>query len=360
MAPRLAATCFASGMTAPATTHERELTSSVALCDERGRRLHPDARGWSRVPLHRANLRGGWGRTKRWDYWAILTGDVAIAVTYADVDYLGIVSVWWVELDAGTSGGRERVIPFARHVALPDVPGTIPLEHRHRHLAVLVEDVDGGTQLVVDWHERDGTPGRLTAMVGLPVGHQSVNVVIPWSPRRFQYTSKHQARPASGELIVGDRHHRFGDEHGPAWGVLDVGRGRWPYRTRWNWGGGAGLATDGRTVGIQLGGRWTDGTGATENGVVIDGTVVKLGDELRWDYDWDQPLRPWRVRSADGALDLTLGPRFDRHASTQALVLATEVHQVFGRWTGQVPAPDGDRVEVRDLLGFAEESRSRW
>jgi hypothetical protein len=66
------------------------------------------------------------------------------------------------------------------------------------------------------------------------------------------------------------------------------------------------------------------------------------------------------VRSAAGDLDLTLAPRHDRHARTEALVLRTEVHQVFGRWTGTVPDGAGGRLVVEGLVGFAEESRSRW
>jgi hypothetical protein len=33
---------------------------------------------------------------------------------------------------------------------------------------------------------------------------------------------------------------------------------------------------------------------------------------------------------------------------------------VFGRWSGRVPTPDGGVLDVRDVVGFAEESRSRW
>jgi hypothetical protein len=345
------------------TTTEPELTDPVELCDASGRRLQPAARGWSRRPLHTANLRGGWGRTKRWDYWAVLADDLAVSITYADVDYLGIAAVWWADLAAGVSGGREVVVPLARSLDLPDLPGSRALTYRGRDLELELADELGGTRLRASWRERDDRRGRLEAFVELPPGHGSVNVVIPWSDRRFQYTSKHQARPAHGELVVGDRTWAIGDRHGgpSAWGVLDVGRGRWPYRTRWNWGGGAGPSADGgHVVGIQLGGRWTVGTGATENGVIVDGQVVKLGAELTWTYDWDAPLAPWRVHDPAGALDLTLAPRYDRHARTSALVIATEVHQVFGRWNGRVPAPDGTVLEVVDVLGFAEESRSRW
>jgi hypothetical protein len=341
--------------------HERELTAPVDLCTPDGRRLRPEARGWSRTPLIRANLRGLWGRTKRWDYWAVLTDDLAVAITYADIDYVGIVAVWWADLATGRTGGRERTVPFARGIDLPDAPGTSDLVHRHRNLGVRISDDARGTGLVARWRETDGGLGALDAFVARPAGHGSVNVVIPWSDTRFQYTSKHQARPTTGMLRVGERRWQLaGNDGADAWGVLDVGRGRWPYRTRWNWGGGAGTTEDGRIVGLQMGGTWTVGTGATENGIIVDGEVLKLGDELEWRYDWDDPMAPWRVRSPDGSLDVTLTPRLDRHARTEALVLGTEVHQVFGRWRGQVPTPAGAVVHVDGLVGFAEESRSRW
>ena len=342
------------------TTHEPELTRPVDLCTPDGRRLNPDAVGWSRTPLHRANLAGGWGRTKRWDYWAILADDLIVSLTYADVDYLGIVAVWWCEPSTGRTGGRDVAVPLARGIDLPDIPGNAPLTFRSPHLGVEVADGVGGTALTVRWRERDGHVGRLDAHVALPDGHESVNVVIPWSPDRFQYTSKHQARPATGTLRIGDEQRVLGGHDVPAWGVLDVGRGRWPYRTRWNWGSGAGKATDGRVVGLQVGGKWTEGTDATENGVIVDGRVSKLGDELIWEYDWDRPLEPWRVRSPDGVLDVTLIPSYDRHDRIELGLLGTEVHQVFGTWSGTAPTPDGTSVEVDGLVGFAEESRSRW
>lgn len=342
------------------TTHERELTEPVDLCTPDGRGLNPAARGWSRRPLHRANLAGGWGRTKRWDYWGVLTDDLVVSVTFADVDYLGLAVVEWIDLPTGPTGGHAAAIPLARGIDLPEVSGAVPLRHRGRASRLEAVTDEHGTRLTGSWTEKDGRPASLDVIVADPPGHESLNVVIPWSDTRFQFTSKHQARPAAGELTVGDERHAIGGTTGEAWGVLDVGRGRWPYRTRWNWGGGAGLSVEGRTVGLQIGGKWTDGTGFTENGVLIDGRLIKIGAELVWEYDWDQPLRPWRVRSPDGDLDLTLDPVHDRHDRTNAVVLATEVHQVFGRWTGTVPDRAGGTLTLDDVLGFAEESRSRW
>ncbi len=349
-------------------SHERELTAPVDLATPDGRRLDPEAVGWSRVPLHRANLRGGWGRNKRWDYWAIMAGDLIVSGVYADVDYLGLADVWWVDLASGRAGGRGIAAPFGLGLDLPDVPGSAPLrvERRRFRLDITNDDEtgdgdgDGATRITATWREKDGAEGKLDATIALPAGHESLNVVIPWSPRRFQFTSKHQARPARGTLAVHGRTWTFGGGNGDAWGVLDVGRGRWPYRTTWNWGGGAGRIADGRVVGIQVGGRWTEGTGGTENGVLVDGRLTKLGRELRWTYDRDELLRPWRVEDPGGRLRLELTPRYDKHTLVDALVLSTETHQIFGSWSGSFTTDEGEVLTFEGLQGFAEESRSRW
>lgn len=344
------------------TTHEPEITEPIDLCTPDGRRLNPAARGWSRTPLHTANLRGRWGRNKRWDYWSILAGDLTIAITYADVDYLGMSTIWWCDLGTGTSGGKEINLPLARGVTLPDRPGSAPLRYRRGDTSVEIADDPGGTSIEATWTEKHGQAATLSLRVELPAGHESVNVVIPWSDRRFQYTSKHQARPVHGSLTVGDDRWIIGPSAGgdEAWGVLDVGRGRWPYSTRWNWGSGAGRTPDGPVVGVQLGAKWTEGTGFTENGIIVDGRVTKIGEELTWNYQWDRPLDPWRVQHPDGSLDLTLTPRHDRHSRINAGILASEVHQVFGTWTGHVTDDAGTVHRVKAIDGFAEESRSRW
>jgi Protein of unknown function (DUF2804) len=342
------------------TTTERELTEEVDLCEPDGKRLNPAARGWSRRPLHRANLAGRWGRTKRWDYWAVLSRDMVVSVTYADIDYLGLVGVEWIDLASHRTGGRTIAVPLARGVHVPDVVGTGRLAHHSRNLGVDITYRPDGTHVSSSWTEADGSPGILDLAVADSDGHDSLNVVIPWTATRFQYTSKHQARPATGTLTIGDRTVAFGHGDAEAWGVFDAGRGRWPYRTTWNWGGGAGRTADGTVVGLQFGGKWTDGTGFTENGVLLDGRLMKIGADLIWDYRWDDPMAPWRVHSPDGSLDVTLTPVHDRHARTNAAVLSTEVHQVFGHWTGTIPADPHGSSRIDGLLGFAEESRSRW
>lgn len=178
-------------------------------------------------------------------------------------------------------------------------------------------------------------------------------------PGDVNYTSKHQARPAQGELVVGDVRRAIGREAGEAWGVLDVGRGRWPSEITWNWGGGAGRS-GAHVVGLQFGAKWTEGSGYTENGLLVDGRLTKLGNELDWSYDGDEPMAPWRIVDPGGQLDVTLTPRYDKHTVLPGRDKGSETHQVFGTWSARLRTDDGLELRLDDLQGFTEEARQEW
>ena len=328
-------------------TVEREITEPVDLA--LGRRLNPDAVGWSRTPLHRTAI-GGWGRTKRWEYWGVVTERFVIGVTVADLDYLTNAAIYVFDRENGVVITRDGIRPLGWS-GLSDEPGDGSVDARAglgpTRVKVRIDDDEAGTAI-----RAEATGLELDLAVTRP-GHDSLAVVVPWTEKRFQYTLKDLANPVSGTITIGGRIH----ELGTGWAVLDRGRGRWRYANKWNWGAGSGVV-DGSTRAIQVGGKWTDGTGSTENGILMDGRMHKISEDLRWEYDLSYPAAPWRVRGE--RLDATLTPFHRRRAITEAGVIAVKTHQAFGTWHGSAVLDDGSTVSLDGLVGWAEESRNRW
>lgn len=324
-----------------------ELTDSVDLCDVRGR-LNPAAVGWSRRPLHRANLRGR-GRAKRWEYWAVTQGDSVFAITVSDLDYAALHAVYFLGTD-GTEVARSALVPLSR-VRLPDRSGGAPIHVRTKDLDLDLVPGPGATRL----RARAGDL-RAEFRIDRPDDHEALGVVVPWSSRRFQYTVKENTLPATGEVAVSGESFAFDD----AYATLDHGRGKWPYAVTWNWGAGSGRV-DGHVIGIQVGGAWTDGTGSTENALCVDGRIHYLPDDLRWEYDPGNWMAPWRIVDVTaGRADLTLTPRHVRSDRVNVGVLANDTHQAFGTWTGWMADDAGQRWVVDGIPGWAEEVRNRW
>lgn len=324
----------------------REITEPLTLCRPDGR-LDPWAVGWSRRPLHRDNLRG-WGRAKRWEYWGIVTPTHIIGTVVSSLDYAGVHSLYVLDRATRQEWVPEAVVPLARGAVLPPTSGAGAVRGVGKDLAITIDQAPN------DVHLRASAPDlELDVHIGVVPGAEALGVLVPWSDRRFQYTLKDLGRPVAGRLTVAGA--SYDVTASDSFAVLDHGRGKWPYSMRWNWAAGSRPGGD---LAIQLGGKWTDGTGQTENGLFVDRRLHKIHEDLAWAYDRSDWMAPWRIHG--DRVDLTFTPFHERVARTNLIVLAGETHQCFGHFEGWATKDTGERVRLDGLTGWAEEARNRW
>jgi hypothetical protein len=335
---------------------EHELTEPVPLCDSKGRLLQSSI-GWSRHPLHTCNLSGHWPRKKRWNFWGITNDTCCFSVLLADLDYTGLAKAYFLEYETKRFIEQTVTVPLGRGCDLPATADRdVVFENKAMSLSFL--DEQGATRVRVQSPAFGGTALSAELLVERPKGHESINVVIPWSANVFDHTSKQICLPASGTVSFGD--HAFSFEPGRGFGCLDFSRGIWPYSTFWNWACFSGLQ-NGRSIGINLGGSWTDGTGMTENGICVDGRVSKISEDLHFSYNPSDQMKPWTITApVSGRIDLRVVPFFERVAKTNQLVIYSEFRQVFGHFSGTLVPDDGQAIEVADIIGWVEQHRARW
>jgi hypothetical protein len=332
-----------------------EIILPVQLCDAQGG-LNPDAVGWGRHPVWDCNLRGRSLRKKQWDYWCIMGPDRLFSVCLANIDYAGLAMAYLLDYETRHMVDCGVGLPFLRQPAMPRGTYGDTLFQRGGTTAALHFERDAGT-IRFATPKCEGKPLTAEFHIAYPAGLESLNVVVPWSARNFQFTSKQLALPVTGEVRWGDEVWTFDRE--TSFAVRDFGRGVWPYRTSWNWAA-IHERQDGGMVAVNLGGQWTDGTGQTENGLLLNGVLYPIDDRVVFDYDPRDPMKPWHLHSDDGeSVDLAFTPFFDRHNHMNLGILYTDVHQCFGRFKGVVRA-GGHAVQLVDALGWAEEHHARW
>ena len=128
--------------------------------------------------------------------------------------------------------------------------------------------------------------------------------------------------------------------------------------TFWNWGCLAGRTADGRIAGLNVS-CGVNETSVTENCFWIDGRLHKV-DTVAFDYDQRDLMQPWYLRSADGRVELLFVPEGMHVERVNALVLATNFHQLFGRFTGTLTTATGERIAIERMLGFCEDHYAKW
>lgn len=263
--------------------------------------------------------------------------------------FAGVALISVQDLAATSPIERVYLKPLGLPGAMPTTPhGAIDV----RGLGFELSQRPIGDGLHIEGRARTLLGKQITVDVVIerPVDHETLNVVVPWDDERFHLTSKQQALPARGEVRVNDRVYRFDDE---SYACLDFGRGRWPSGVEWCWAFGAGRV-DGHTVGFNLGSKWTDGTGITENGLVVDGRVHKIASPVEIAVG-----TKWRVRTP-GRVDLAFTPRTKRVVRVPLGMAGVHLHQCVGSFSGMLVDDGGQELRIKDMMGLAESLRARW
>ena len=336
---------------------ERELVKSAMLCDQKGK-LNRNAVGWSRQPLHTCNLKGHWPRKKRWNYWCVTSQTHLFSVTLSNVDYLGLPFIYLLDFESGEFAEKTILSPLGSGCKLAEiVEADAVYDGKDMHISITYHDQR--VHLEVIGAEFAGKSLEADLWIARPAGHESLNVVVPWSDTRFQFTSKQNTLPTKGSIKWGSKYIEF--EPQTAFACLDFGRGIWPYSCFWNWSSFSTRLPDGRTVGVNLGAGWTDGTGMNENGLCIDGHLIKLSEDINFEYSLEDFMAPWHLKSSmSDRVDLVFKPFYERVAKTNALIVKSEVHQMIGRFEGQLKTDTAEVIEIQDAIGWAEDHHARW
>ncbi len=185
---------------------------------------------------------------------------------------------------------------------------------------------------------------------------QPMFICTPVGGTGWVYARKTAGHRVSGTLRVAER--TFDLAAIGARGHHDWTAGYMRRHTFWNWGCLAGQLADGRVVGLNVS-CGVNETSFTENCFWLDGHLHKL-DTVHFAYDPRRMLEGWHLTSADGRLDLTFHPEAEHAERLNAWIVASNFHQLIGRYDGQLLTAAGERLGIQNLLGYAEHHYAKW
>ena len=340
-----------------------EITQAIPLLDEKGDLTQP---GYAKrlLPVYnRKKVRGGPARLKEWDYYYAGNDRFGVALTVADNSYMGLDSVSFLSFeDKPWEITKSPMSAFPMGgTALPSTSAVGITAHTGKRHALLFQVSDGKRQLTA---HMDKFRGKDTIDVHLTLTREpeeSMVICTPFGkPGHFYYNQKINCMRAEGTVQIGDDVYRF-DPDG-SFAVLDWGRGVWTYHNTWYWGSASGLV-DGVDFGFNIGYGFGDTSAATENMLFYNGKAHKLS-QVRFNIPMkggkEDYLSPWTFTSDDGRFEMDFAPVLDRASCTDVKLIKSDQHQVFGKFTGTAVLDGGTRLEVRDLMGFAEKVENKW
>ncbi len=343
---------------------QNEITAKDKLLDDKGLLKHKGFSKWPVLEYNPENVKLcplsflNRLRLKEWDYYGVTTPDFYFSVTVSNIGYACLAFVYFIDFDEKTMTEGTILTPFGQGCRLPRTSESGDICFHRKGVSISFDRLEDSRAVKVDWPGFNNGEGISADFVAhQPPEMESIIVATPIGRKRFYYNQKINCMPAEGKIVCGVR--EFALTPAAALATLDWGRGVWEYSSFWNWASASGFLPDGRTVGLNLGKGFGDLSHATENCFFIDGKMTKLG-WVEWDYDPSDFMKPWSFSSRDGRLELVFEPFFDRVAKTNLLVITSSVHQLFGGYSGVLTTDAGEKIQIKELIGWAEEHKARW
>ncbi|MBS1480625.1 MAG: DUF2804 domain-containing protein [Christensenellaceae bacterium] len=337
---------------------QHEITQNGPLLNANGTLREP---GWARSLLldyRRADVKAGKLRIKEWDYYIITNDSFGVALTIADNSYMGLISASVLEFEKPWEQTTTVLTAFPMgKYRLPETSSAGDTLYGDKRVQMAFRVQPGERRLSCRFARFLGEDALELELTLAQPPMDSMVIATPFdAPRAFYYNQKINCMPASGVMTLGSRRFEFAPE--TSFGTLDWGRGVWTYDNTWYWGNGNGIV-NGKPFGFNIGYGFGNTSAASENLLLYGGVAHKLS-RVQFNIPEESFLKPWTFSSEDGRFVMDFVPVIDRAARTNALIIESDQHQVFGRFTGRAVLDDGTALELKDFLGFAEKVRNRY
>ena len=341
---------------------QHQLTKGPLL-DEKGNLLEAGFAFDLVKQYDRKAIKGLKSRIKEWDYYYIGDKEYGVALTIDDNSYMGLVSVSVLDYQnkGDVTKSYMKWLTFGE-VGFPSSSKDGDVFCENKKYSMYFSNKNGKRHLVC--HMKNVKKGEdfecdITLENTLD---KSMVIATPFKKKKhFYYNQKINLLKAKGFFKLGKLFHQFKKEE--TLGVLDWGRGVWTYSNTWYWSSLNAKTKDGHNIGFNLGYGFGDTSAASENMFFFDKEAYKL-DDVVFNIPKDGKgkhlfLKKWTFKSQKGDIDLVFHPIIDRYSNTNALIIQSNQHQVFGYFSGTIEV-DGKKYQLENLIGFAEMVKNRW
>lgn len=338
---------------------QNEITKTSNLFNEDGSLAQ---HGWAKKPIlkyNKENIGKKWYRIKEWDHYSILNKQFGFQITIGDIGYLTQMSFAWLDFEnrKREDKGVFKFFTKAKILPLSSLEESIIEFPTKKFKATYVQ---GKNKRLISIKDPTFLNEGITGTITLEDNPKWDNTVVVTGykedPRLFYYNHKINMMSASGEIKIGEKSYMF--EPDSSFGLMDWGRGIWPYRTHWYWGSSSGFV-DGVPVAFNIGYGFGDLSKHTENIVFYDGKAHKL-DEITFHHENRDPTKPWKFTSNDDRFNMVLEPLIPHREKINLGLIYSNSSLLHGLYSGDIILDNGEKIHVKEMLGHAEDIIWRW
>ena len=344
---------------------ERRIKRKDYLLDDNGYLLD---HGYSKTMLteyNKDNIKKK-GRIKEWDYYYVGDNRYGLCLTISNLSYVAVISASVIDFANKEHYDKTSMLFFPKNKDFMPTTSKDGVSELKTKDAYFKFEVKKGKRILSGYYENfydNLVNNKLSFEIEiLNEPKESMVKVTPFKNKNhFYYNQKINCMAAQGFFTFQGRRYYYDKQSAMA--TLDWGRGVLPYNSLWYWASMQGTLDNGDKIGFNFGKALGDNTQATENMIFYNGKAHKVSTtaiNIQRDGRERNYMGTWTFYSDDGKVELTFEPIVDRYVPFNVVFIKFIPHQVFGKYSGTLTLDDGTKIQIKNMLGFAERVVNRW
>lgn len=291
---------------------------------------------------------------KEWNFYQMQCGNYVLQITLGHVSYVCSISTALMDITTGKKWefGTMKPMYIPKLDRNPEKESVVQFADKDFFLAFQV--TRDKRILTVKGKNKTYQNVQIEIQLDNDPANEKMVISTPFEKKhQFYLNYKENYYSGTGSVTFDDMTVSFDG----CTGLLDWGRGIWPYRHEWFWGN---LTADieGVPFGFNIGWGFGDLKIATENMFFYNKKAYKLGT-LKITRDENDYMNPWHLCDEENGFELHFTPLWDNYTENKLVVVDTHCNQVFGTFSGTIQTKEGTKT-FSGLTAFIEHAVNRW
>lgn len=333
---------------------QNQITDKVLLLNNKGHLTHKGYATKMNFIYNKENVKSFPLKLKEWNFYQFIKDKYSLQLTIGHVSYACSINATLINLE---TGNRHEIGAFKlfKTPSLDDNPEDYSYnEYKDENLFMSFEVTEGKRILYVKGKNEKYKDVEIRLDIENDINNEKMVIATPFKKKtQFYLNYKENYYNVIGFARFDDFEVSFDN----ATGLIDWGRGVWPFSHQWFWGNLTSFINN-VPFGFNIGWGFGDLSNATENMFFYNKKAYKLG-ELIVNRNPNNYMDPWHLKDKEGNIELHFTPIYDNYTFNKVLFVNTHCDQVYGYFKGFIKV-DGKKIEFDNILAFIEHAVNKW
>lgn len=292
-----------------------------------------------------------------WDVYILYTDHLTLLIALADVGYIKNSFIISYEKNSSPKS-YEKLIPPWESTTMSSTSLSGTTSYNSSSFSLIFSNLDSYTKTI----KITSSDYNIDLVYSKNENQDSIFFLGPFNEdmSQFFYAHKSYNYNVKGNVKIENNEYKLDNELG----LMDWGRGVWPYQGKWMWASGNGMF-DGKKIALNMEELPKDFkvSKASEDCIFVDDKMIKLGvvnldKKVKSDKVWEFKTVNAEPNEKFASIQGIFIAEESVAKKTNLWIIKSQIMQHFGIFEGEVVTIEGSfRFRIRGLVEFHE---SRW